>query len=421
MPFRVTPKEAILHEDHKMPSSISLQSKMNEVSMGNDSIPEQDNVNEQLLKEIDDIYSPVLKLMKLFGIYFGDTSLTQLTQGTGRCSKRVYLQRMYCGVVVSGFWLNFVMSFANIIFGDNIYVFIMITLWCLLIALCGTICLLVLCTPSADTAKSRFKYFIRGVLAVNSNVNFVKVKSKSRKGLVCCCFFVMVAIVGVLLSDILLGLNIYSSMPWNQWVGFMVISRVFFAIGCGVWFLPILFFFITCLILEEVFNELHKRMSSLPSIAIDMASLKMEYHKLCEVVELADKMLAPLLLGMVSVYIPLICFNFYQAVSLPQEEKLMSLMTSLFWLLAGASIFATLLLFGSNVSEKIQGFQKTYVQTFPVSKEEEGKLLMFILLDLQGDPKGLSIGGLAVITKSMSLTIVGVIVSYFTVMLSLPK
>ncbi|KAL9969820.1 hypothetical protein ACROYT_G022086 [Oculina patagonica] len=348
MPFRVTPKEAILHEDHKMPSSISLQSKMNEVSMGNDSIPEQDNVNEQLLKEIDDIYSPVLKLMKLFGIYFGDTSLTQLTQGTGRCSKRVYLQRMYCGVVVSGFWLNFVMSFANIIFGDNIYVFIMITLWCLLIALCGTICLLVLCTPSADTAKSRFKYFIRGVLAVNSNVNFVKVK-------------------------------------------------------------------------KEVFNELHKRMSSLPSIAIDMASLKMEYHKLCEVVELADKMLAPLLLGMVSVYIPLICFNFYQAVSLPQEEKLMSLMTSLFWLLAGASIFATLLLFGSNVSEKIQGFQKTYVQTFPVSKEEEGKLLMFILLDLQGDPKGLSIGGLAVITKSMSLTIVGVIVSYFTVMLSLPK
>ncbi|KAL9969819.1 hypothetical protein ACROYT_G022084 [Oculina patagonica] len=163
-------------------------------------------------------------------------------------------------------------------------------------------------------------------------------------------------------------------------------------------------------------------MSSLPSISIDMASLKMEYHKLCEVVELADKMLAPLLLGMISMYIPLICLNFYQVVNipqLPQEEKLMAIISNLFWLLAGASIFVIIMLFGSNVSEKIQGFQKT-LQTIPVSKEEEGKLLMF-MMDLQSDPKGLSIGGLAVITKSMSLTIVGVIVSYFTVMLSLPK
>lgn len=64
-------------------------------------------------------------------------------------------------------------------------------------------------------------------------------------------------------------------------------------------------------------------------------------------------------------------------------------------------------------------FQKI-LRTVPVSKEDEGKLVMF-MLDLQGDPQGLSIGGLVVITKSLSLTIAGVIVSYFAVMLSLPK
>jgi len=34
---------------------------------------------------------------------------------------------------------------------------------------------------------------------------------------------------------------------------------------------------------------------------MDLAALKMEYRKLCSVIELADKLLAPLLFGMVSV------------------------------------------------------------------------------------------------------------------------
>lgn len=68
---------------------------------------------------------------------------------------------------------------------------------------------------------------------------------------------------------------------------------------------------------------------------------------------------------------------------------------------------------------QIHSFRKI-LRTVPVSKEDEGKLVMF-MLDLQGDPQGLSIGGLVVITKSLSLTIAGVIISYFAVMLSLPN
>ncbi|XP_022805438.1 uncharacterized protein LOC111342606 [Stylophora pistillata] len=75
--------------------------------------------------------------------------------------------------------------------------------------------------------------------------------------------------------------------------------------------------------------------------------------------------------------------------------------------------------FGSSISEKINSF-KAILQTFPVSKEDEGKLLLFVL-DLQDEPKGLSLGGCVVITKSLSLTIVGLIISYFTVLLSLPR
>ncbi|KAJ7331652.1 hypothetical protein OS493_019244 [Desmophyllum pertusum] len=150
-----------------------------------------------------------------------------------------------------------------------------------------------------------------------------------------------------------------------------------------------------------------------------MAALKMEHHKLCEVVEFADKMLAPLIFEMVSLHLPLICLIFYKAVNLPEEGRIVFLVTILVWLVVASSILAIIMIFGSKVCEKIHGLQKI-LQTLPISKEDEGKLLMFIL-DLLVDPKGLSIGGLVIIDKSMSLTIVGVLVSYFAVMLSLPK
>ncbi|CAH3135120.1 unnamed protein product [Pocillopora meandrina] len=93
--------------------------------------------------------------------------------------------------------------------------------------------------------------------------------------------------------------------------------------------------------------------------------------------------------------------------------------TTLSWCFVAAGILATVLFFGSKVNEKIHSFQ-SILQTMPVSTAEEAKVLLF-LLDLQGEPKGLSIGGLLVITKSTSLAIAGVIVSYFAVLLSLPR
>ncbi|KAL9969751.1 hypothetical protein ACROYT_G022006 [Oculina patagonica] len=166
-------------------------------------------------------------------------------------------------------------------------------------------------------------------------------------------------------------------------------------------------------------------MSSLHSVSVDISTFKMEHHRLCEVVELADKMLSPLLFEKVSLYIPLICFTFYKVFNLPEEEKFVFLGNNLFWLMAAVFILSTIMFFGSKVCEKINSLQKI-LQTLLVSKEDEGKLftaiqLVMFVQDLQGDPKGLSIGGLVVITKSLSLTILGLIVSYFAVMLSLPK
>ena len=54
-----------MREDYEMPS-ISVQPTANDFPIVDDSISDQENANEQLLKKIDEIYSPVLKLMKAF-------------------------------------------------------------------------------------------------------------------------------------------------------------------------------------------------------------------------------------------------------------------------------------------------------------------------------------------------------------------
>ena len=58
----------------------------------------------------------------------------------------------------------------------------------------------------------------------------------------------------------------------------------------------------------------------------------MEHRKLCEVVEFADKMLRLPMFGMVSVYLPLICFNFYLVVnSSPGNEFVSHISTLIFF------------------------------------------------------------------------------------------
>ncbi|KAL9969811.1 hypothetical protein ACROYT_G022074 [Oculina patagonica] len=267
--------------------------------------------------------------------------------------------------------------------------------------------------------KSRFKNFLVGVLSAIKDVNLEKVKAKSKRFLIVFFLSVIFFEAVIVISETTLHLNVGTFKPWNQWFGLRVLSTIFSVIGAGAWLLPIIFLCITCLILEEFFDDFHKRMSPFNLNSMDLAALKLEYRRLCEVAELADKMLGPLLFVMVSLYIPLLCFSLYNVVHLQEEYSLLILIGNVIWTLFAAIILAVILSFGSKVSEKINSFQKI-LQTFPVSTADEVKLVMF-LLDIQGDPKGLSIGGLVVNTKSLSLTIVGVVISYFAVMLSLPK
>ena len=340
-----------------MHSSISIRPTKNDVPIADDLAPDQENIKRQLLKTIDEIYSPVLKLMAFFGTYFGITRLKNLLDVSGRKQKRGYLSCIYCVLVVSGFCLNLIMAFVDVFLGENLYLYILFSLWSLLIALSATICLTVLCVPLGESRKSQFENFLCNLLAINSNVESEKVKSKAKKGVIIfCCLFILGAI-GVIITYEVMDISIADIKPWKQWFGFTILSLIFFTYGMGVWFLPILFFSITCLILEALFDDLHKRMSSFHTFLVDIGTFKKEHCRLCEVVELADKMLAPLLCGLVCLYIPFICFEFYTVVNPPKDHEFVFLISNVFWLVSATGIVAVIMAFGSRVSEKVYSME----------------------------------------------------------------
>ena len=83
---RVTPSETRLQEtilpnyiqeEHEMPSSFVSNQAVVEVFTA--ASPNARHGEEEMLKACEEIYSPILKSMKLFGIYFGETSLKKVS------------------------------------------------------------------------------------------------------------------------------------------------------------------------------------------------------------------------------------------------------------------------------------------------------------------------------------------------------
>ena len=346
MASRVKPGELFVVKTNEISTSYSVETTMNHSSLDESSQTEE-NVNKELLQAVEGVYSPVLKTMKFFGAYFGDATFSRLVhvQTRGSYNKQSYVSRFYCGIIVFGLWLNFALPLVSIFFGGPIYLLLFFDMWCLLVALNGIVCLIVL--PLTDSRKSRFENFLSKVMFIHTgNITLETVKSKMKTYLKIFPVFLLVSIGGaVLLEATGMGFGLFE--PWNTWFGFRIMSDVFLAIGCGFWLLPMIFFCITCLLLESLFDDLYKRMSSM-----DLSALITEHNKLCEIVELADSVLSPLLLMFVGLCIPFLCFALYHMADL-HERGTSFLAVSILWFLASSAVLAVVMVFGSRVNEKV--------------------------------------------------------------------
>ena len=351
MPSQVTPFRASFIGSQEIPASVTVPSVTDDVPFNYES-QEEENTNERLLKAVEQVYSPLLRAMKSFGIYFGDVTLKHFRDTSSPYRKRYVLTGIYCCALASGFWLNFILASTAMTFDNDIYLVLMMCFWSIFIALNATISLVVL--PITGTKQSRLEKYLSSLLAAVKTINLEKMKNSSRTALAMFCLLFIVATAGILVGALLLtDFNIGTFKPWHRWFGFRIFSTTFLIIGVGSWLLPIIFFCITSLMLETIFDDLHRRMSPSQSTTMNLAAFKIEYHKLCEVVELADKVLAPLLLTFVSVYIPLLCFSFYNVVKPSDNDSQLSFLFNLLWFLLAAVILAVILVFGSKVGEKV--------------------------------------------------------------------
>ena len=341
----------------EMPSLTSVLALEESVSVA---LPNHNPGAEEMLKSVDGIYSPILKAMKLLGMYFGETSVKRFSSVSWVGRPQASVSLLYCCAVAASLWFNFVMAVISICMEGfsvpvTFYTLTTLSMWCLSSAVSGTICMLVL--PLTDKKLSRLEKFLRRLL--ESNIDLQAVQTRSRKSLIMAGIMVVIAVLSIIIGFIFVpAFSIVHFKPWNGCFPLRVYSVVALMYTCGTWLLPFVLVCDTCLVLECLFDDFYKKASSLNANVADFKALREEHCRLCQTAEHASKMFSPLLLGLVCLYTPLMCFQFFNAVNPPplSEESpiLFVLLGLVFWLVGSAGILALVMVFGSRVNEKVR-------------------------------------------------------------------
>ena len=74
MSSRVTPFQTSFLENQEIPTLVSVPNVTSDIPFNYEN-QEQENAREPLLKAVEEVYNPLLRAMKIFGIYFGDDTL----------------------------------------------------------------------------------------------------------------------------------------------------------------------------------------------------------------------------------------------------------------------------------------------------------------------------------------------------------
>ncbi|XP_022805429.1 uncharacterized protein LOC111342597 [Stylophora pistillata] len=378
----------------------------------------ENNNQEQRRRELSPIFLPVLRFMKIGGQCYGDLSLNESVL------HRCIFSRVYCAAVVLGQWFVamqavtslFCEGFAHL---TTFYFLLILSIWYVQSAVVTTTCLFIF--PKKPRRPSRFRKFVNNLLAQSSSL---RISKRSRLGflLVFACVFCACNAVCLGFVDLYARSSVTRSCPWNGVFVYRIIHYIYWAFNAFSWVFPFLLFYVACEILVNLFATLEKKISAECQNELSIATLRKEHLRLCETVSLADRVFSPILLTTVAMDIPLLCINFHQGVkshSLTKDD-ITFVISVLYWWIGTATKLTLIMVCGVRVNQKIHGFYNT-LQFSNVSEPNEHFELLHFLMHLRGDSIGMSIGGLAVISKSLALSLVGVIISYIAVLVTLPS
>ena len=337
------------------------------------------NVSQQLTK----IFGPSLSAMKLAGELYGETTFTE---DAGR--RKFYISRYYSAMVVLGQWALVLLSVTSQFYEGfesmNVFLLLLVnTIWFIQCACSSTICFVWL--SLTYDRRSKFAQFISSFLETRTE-DIEDLRPKTLKGLaIACAVAVINAVVITILSASKKG-AVSSFKPWEGHLAIRAMEMLFGVVNSFAWLLPLLVFCVTCLVLERMFEVLKKKDSASsndPSHIFTIGRLRQEHLKLCDVVELANKVFSLLMFVRVATDIPLICVNVYQLTKTMKklssgETEVFAIISSLYWSVCLLSSVAVMCIFGSKVNEKVGSTDMFLVNVFFYSLSWTEYLLLTI-------------------------------------------
>ena len=202
----------------------------------------------------------------------------------------------------------------------------------------------------------------------------------------------------------------------------VAILIVQFYMTCA-WILSMVFMLIICAVLVDLFSHNNKCFQAQIihedySLPPDFEKLRQKYLLLCRLVSCADNFLnafngVTLIVASLHLTINMYMLLWYDAV----RDNTTVLLGTLFWT-SGAVVQIILISFGgamvnSKASEPLEYFYDISADSIPADKQIH---VQMFLSKLNGPPVGLSALGMFVIDKPVILTILGLLASYFVVM-----
>ena len=109
MSSSVMPAEFSSQEDKAMSPETKDEASLSASCIG-ESKGSKQNVIDGLLRAAEDVYSRLLKMMKFFEAYVGDTNFSRFSSefpGSTSSEKQGYIFVFYSCLVVAGLWFNF--------------------------------------------------------------------------------------------------------------------------------------------------------------------------------------------------------------------------------------------------------------------------------------------------------------------------
>ena len=295
---------------------------------------------------------PILRLMKLFGEYYGNTSMDEGVQ-----SDSSLFSRFYCGMVLMGQWFLVVQASTSLFFEGltdmkTFYFLLIFTIWYLQCAAFTTICLINLSKRQAKS--SCFKRFLDSLLSTSSDFSG-KMTHKVYVTLTFAGTFAFFNTVLLLMLDFYENVSVARFRPWNGFVTFRFIQLTFSAFGALTWGLACTLLYVSCEFLVRIFHNLEKKISKESPNEPNIRSLRLEHGKLCETVTLADKVFSPLILLTVILDVPLMCINFHQLVRSPfsSKESIIFIVNVSYWCIGLTVKLAFVMWCGIKVNEKV--------------------------------------------------------------------